>query len=98
MRVHLGSPCFTYYEGSDGYSDFPPIRRNESSPDPPPNRKSSHHRSLAVEQSKRYASPSGTQSPQLRRSRESRLRKKGLGKNNIVNSVQVTVQQPKVTL
>lgn len=87
MTLRSGSPSFTYYEGSDGLSDFPPIRIHESTPDPPLNRESSPC-SPAVRRSKRLASSS--------RPRRSQLSKKGLGERNIVNMVQVTVEPAKV--
>lgn len=76
------SLCLTQYENSDGVSDFPPIRKCDSTPDPP----TQFH-------SKRHSSPS--QSPRLPRSR---MNKKGLGDKNILNMVRVSAQQAKVRL
>ena len=64
-------------------SEFPPIRVHASTPDPPSY--SGTHPRLHSE----CPSPSEPQSPH----RRSRLTKKGLGRNNVLNTIHVTVQQ-----
>ena len=85
MTLRSNTSCLTYYEGSDGLlSDFPPFRTRDSTPDPLLNRQSSS------------CSPVVRRSKCLSRSRRSPPPKKGLGKKNIVNMVQVTVEAAKV--
>lgn len=93
-RPILHPHCHKLYDGLDSDDiGFPPIRIRDSTPDSPinlpnpPNKPSRYrHRSS----SKQRTSPSP--SPRLS---SSRLLKKGLGDKNVLNTIQITVHQPK---
>jgi hypothetical protein len=94
MPVHhcplLHPDCHALHDGLDSDDiGFPPIRVCETTPDSPTNRPNS----LRQHQSSSKRGASSSSSPRLPSSHPA---KKGLRSKNILNTIQITVHQPKV--